>query len=135
MVRRLQSYRVLRICYYVFLSFADLASLFISLFQRTYFCVLKRNNVIRLLLSQGRTQSKEFSKKAVHPGFPGPVAERALKIAMIVTETLIRKDFALDPDENNLKKAAFHMVSWTCCSRRNFENSVSKRLRIKNLPR
>ncbi|VDP05666.1 unnamed protein product, partial [Heligmosomoides polygyrus] len=40
----------------------------------------------------------------------GPVAERALKIAMIVTETLIRKDFALDPDENNLKKAAFHMM-------------------------
>ncbi|KAK5971782.1 CCR4-NOT transcription complex subunit [Trichostrongylus colubriformis] len=40
----------------------------------------------------------------------GPVAERALKIAMIVTETLVRKDFALDPDENNLKKAAFHMM-------------------------
>ncbi|PIO68523.1 hypothetical protein TELCIR_09689 [Teladorsagia circumcincta] len=41
----------------------------------------------------------------------GPVAERALKIAMIVTETLVRKDFALDPDENNLKKAAFHMAA------------------------
>ncbi|XGW14420.1 hypothetical protein V3C99_000603 [Haemonchus contortus] len=40
----------------------------------------------------------------------GPVAERALKIAMIVTETLVRKDFALDPDEANLKKAAFHMM-------------------------
>ncbi|RCN36011.1 hypothetical protein ANCCAN_18127, partial [Ancylostoma caninum] len=40
----------------------------------------------------------------------GPVAERALKIAMIVTETLVRKDFALDPDENNMKKAAFHMM-------------------------
>lgn len=38
------------------------------------------------------------------------MAERALKIAMIVTETLVRKDFALDPDENNMKKAAFHMV-------------------------
>uniref|UniRef100_A0A158PCA6 DUF3453 domain-containing protein n=1 Tax=Angiostrongylus cantonensis TaxID=6313 RepID=A0A158PCA6_ANGCA len=40
----------------------------------------------------------------------GPVAERALKIAMIVTETLVRKDFALDPDENNMKKSAFHMM-------------------------
>ncbi|VDL74325.1 unnamed protein product [Nippostrongylus brasiliensis] len=40
----------------------------------------------------------------------GPVAERALKIAMIVTETLVRKDFALDPDDSNMKKAAFHMM-------------------------
>uniref|UniRef100_A0A1I7X8P1 CCR4-NOT transcription complex subunit 1 n=1 Tax=Heterorhabditis bacteriophora TaxID=37862 RepID=A0A1I7X8P1_HETBA len=40
----------------------------------------------------------------------GPVAERALKIAMTVTENMIRKDFALDPDEKNMKIAAFHMM-------------------------
>lgn len=40
----------------------------------------------------------------------GPVSERAQKIAMTVTENLIRKDFALDPDEKNLKTSAFHMV-------------------------
>ncbi|CAI2347811.1 unnamed protein product [Caenorhabditis sp. 36 PRJEB53466] len=40
----------------------------------------------------------------------GPVTERALKIAMTVTESLVRKDFALDPDEQNVKHAAFHMM-------------------------
>ncbi|ULU00977.1 hypothetical protein L3Y34_001407 [Caenorhabditis briggsae] len=40
----------------------------------------------------------------------GPVTERALKIAMTVTESLVRKDFALDPEEQNLKTASFHMM-------------------------
>uniref|UniRef100_A0A1I7U3B8 CNOT1_HEAT domain-containing protein n=1 Tax=Caenorhabditis tropicalis TaxID=1561998 RepID=A0A1I7U3B8_9PELO len=40
----------------------------------------------------------------------GPVTERALKIAMTVTESLVRKDFALDPEEQNLKAASFHMM-------------------------
>ncbi|CAI4229027.1 unnamed protein product [Auanema sp. JU1783] len=40
----------------------------------------------------------------------GPVAERAQKIATTVTENLIRKDFALDPDEKNIKLASFHMM-------------------------
>ncbi|CAI5444884.1 unnamed protein product [Caenorhabditis angaria] len=40
----------------------------------------------------------------------GPVTERALKIAMTVTESMIKKDFAMDPDEKNLKLAAFHMM-------------------------
>uniref|UniRef100_A0A8R1I6E7 Peptidase A2 domain-containing protein n=1 Tax=Caenorhabditis japonica TaxID=281687 RepID=A0A8R1I6E7_CAEJA len=39
-----------------------------------------------------------------------PVTERALKIAMTVTESLVRKDFALDPDEQNLRAASFHMM-------------------------
>ncbi|EFO98457.1 CRE-LET-711 protein [Caenorhabditis remanei] len=41
----------------------------------------------------------------------GPVTERALKIAMTVTESLVRKDFALDPEEQNLRAASFHMVN------------------------
>lgn len=40
----------------------------------------------------------------------GPVTERALKIAMTVTESLVRKDFALDPEEQNLRAASFHMM-------------------------
>ncbi|KJH45201.1 CCR4-Not complex component, Not1 [Dictyocaulus viviparus] len=68
---------------------------------------------ISLPLFQLHPQMKHHVRPALTQAIKeliGPVAERALKIAMIVTETLVRKDFALDPDENNMKKSAFHMM-------------------------
>ncbi|VDM37677.1 unnamed protein product [Toxocara canis] len=40
----------------------------------------------------------------------GPVTERAIKIAMHVTEHICKKDFALDPDEQGLRRATHHMI-------------------------
>lgn len=33
----------------------------------------------------------------------GPVTERALKVALTVTENVIKKDFSLNPDESQLR--------------------------------
>lgn len=39
-----------------------------------------------------------------------PVIERAVKIALNTTEQIIKKDFALDPEEARMRAAAHHMV-------------------------
>jgi len=39
-----------------------------------------------------------------------PVIERANKIALTTTEPIIKKDFALDPDESRMRAAAHNMV-------------------------
>ena len=36
--------------------------------------------------------------------------DRAVKIAMTTCEQLVKKDFALDHDENRMRQAAHHMV-------------------------
>jgi hypothetical protein len=38
------------------------------------------------------------------------VIDRAVKIAMTTCEQLVKKDFALDHDENRMRQAAHHMV-------------------------
>lgn len=40
----------------------------------------------------------------------GPVVERSVTIAGIATRELVVKDFALEPDENKMRKAAHLMV-------------------------
>lgn len=39
-----------------------------------------------------------------------PVVDRSIKIALTTTEQTVKKDFALDPDENKMRTAARHMV-------------------------
>ncbi|XP_064610278.1 CCR4-NOT transcription complex subunit 1-like isoform X2 [Liolophura sinensis] len=39
-----------------------------------------------------------------------PVVERAIKIALNTCEQIVKKDFALDPEENRMRAAAHHMV-------------------------
>ncbi|XP_050435609.1 CCR4-NOT transcription complex subunit 1 isoform X4 [Adelges cooleyi] len=39
-----------------------------------------------------------------------PVVERSVKIAVISTENIVKKDFGMDPDESHLRKAAHCMV-------------------------
>ncbi|VIO90991.1 CCR4-Not complex component, Not1 family protein [Brugia malayi] len=40
----------------------------------------------------------------------GPVTERAIRIAMHVTEHICKKDFALEPDEQKIRRASQHMI-------------------------
>lgn len=40
----------------------------------------------------------------------GAVIERSIKIAMTTSEQIIKKDFALDPDESRMRAATHHMV-------------------------
>ncbi|XP_025202841.1 CCR4-NOT transcription complex subunit 1-like isoform X4 [Melanaphis sacchari] len=39
-----------------------------------------------------------------------PVVERSVKIAVITTENIVKKDFGMDPDDTHLRKAAHCMV-------------------------
>ena len=39
-----------------------------------------------------------------------PAVERAIKIALTTCEQIVRKDFALDPEEFRMQTAAHHMV-------------------------
>lgn len=39
-----------------------------------------------------------------------PVTERSIRIATTTSEQIMRKDFALDPDENRMRTAAYYMV-------------------------
>nr|XP_006813651.1 PREDICTED: CCR4-NOT transcription complex subunit 1-like [Saccoglossus kowalevskii] len=39
-----------------------------------------------------------------------PVVERSIKIAMTTCEQIVKKDFALDPEESRMRAAAHHMV-------------------------
>ncbi|XP_052816540.1 CCR4-NOT transcription complex subunit 1-like isoform X2 [Mya arenaria] len=62
---------------------------------------------------QANPQLKQYVRvsieRAVQDLLP-PVVERSLKIALTTCEQIIRKDFALDPDENRMRVAAHHMV-------------------------
>lgn len=40
----------------------------------------------------------------------GPVVDRSVKISIKTTESIIRKDFSLDPDDSTMRQAAHYMV-------------------------
>ncbi|GMS88516.1 hypothetical protein PENTCL1PPCAC_10691, partial [Pristionchus entomophagus] len=66
-----------------------------------------------LPLFQVHPQLKQMVKMAVAHAIKeliGPVTERALKVALTVTENVIKKDFSLNPDETQLRKAAHLMM-------------------------
>lgn len=56
-----------------------------------------------------KTPVRAALERAVQDLLP-PVVERSIKIALTTCEQVIRKDFALDPDENRMRAAAHHMV-------------------------
>lgn len=45
-----------------------------------------------------------------------PVVDRAIKIAMTTCEQIVKKDFALDPEEFRMRAAAHHMVNYRLAS-------------------
>ncbi|XP_066592088.1 CCR4-NOT transcription complex subunit 1 isoform X2 [Prorops nasuta] len=69
------------------------------------------NNQIPLF--QTHPHLKQFIRPAVErfiQEWLRPVVDRSIKIALTTSEQIVRKDFALDPDENRLQIAARHMV-------------------------
>ena len=66
-----------------------------------------------VLLFQSQPQFKQLVRPAVERAITEwvlPVTERAVKIAVQTCEHIIRKDFALDPDDNKMRLAAHYMV-------------------------
>ncbi|KAI4469623.1 ccr4-not transcription complex [Holotrichia oblita] len=66
-----------------------------------------------ILLFQSQPQLKQLVRTAVERAVNEwvlPVAERAIKIALQTCEHIIRKDFALDFEENRMRMAAHYMV-------------------------
>lgn len=58
-------------------------------------------------------QLKQFIRTAIErtiSDWINPVVERSVKIALTTSEQLVRKDFALDPDENRLRTASHFMI-------------------------
>lgn len=66
-----------------------------------------------ILLFQTTPQLKSVVKPAIERAVQewiGPVVDRSIKISIQTCENIIRKDFALDPDENRMRIAAHCMV-------------------------
>ncbi|XP_065578848.1 CCR4-NOT transcription complex subunit 1-like isoform X2 [Artemia franciscana] len=66
-----------------------------------------------VVLFQANPQLKEFVKPAVERAIQEwiqPVIERSLKIALTTCEQIIRKDFALDPEEQRMRICAHSMT-------------------------
>lgn len=56
---------------------------------------------------------KQFVRPAVERAIQEwihPVVDRSIKIALTTSEQIVRKDFALDPEEVRMRTAARHMV-------------------------
>ncbi|XP_066906424.1 CCR4-NOT transcription complex subunit 1 isoform X2 [Halyomorpha halys] len=67
----------------------------------------------QLPLLQTHPKLKQFICQAVERAVQEwihPVVDRAVKIAVTTTEQIIKKDFALEPEETRMRQAAHHMV-------------------------
>jgi len=56
---------------------------------------------------------KQFIRPAVERAIQEwihPVVDRSIKIALTTSEQIVRKDFALDPEEVRMRTAARHMA-------------------------
>ncbi|KAJ8969734.1 hypothetical protein NQ317_006395, partial [Molorchus minor] len=66
-----------------------------------------------ILLFQTQPQLKALVRTSIERAVQewiAPVVDRSIKIALQTCEQIIRKDFALDPDENRMRMAAHYMV-------------------------
>ncbi|XP_069701673.1 CCR4-NOT transcription complex subunit 1 isoform X6 [Periplaneta americana] len=67
----------------------------------------------QLALFQANPHLKQFIRPAVERAVQEwihPVVDRSIKIALTTCEQIVKKDFALDPDESRMRAAAHHMV-------------------------
>ncbi|XP_021921568.1 CCR4-NOT transcription complex subunit 1 isoform X2 [Zootermopsis nevadensis] len=67
----------------------------------------------QLALFQTHPHLKQFIRPAVERAVQEwihPVVDRSIKIALTTCEQIVKKDFALDPDESRMRAAAHHMV-------------------------
>lgn len=66
-----------------------------------------------IILFQNYPQLKQFVKPAIERSIQEwihPVVDRSIKYALTTCEQIIRKDFALDPDEGRMRSCAHHMM-------------------------
>ncbi|XP_014252247.1 CCR4-NOT transcription complex subunit 1 isoform X3 [Cimex lectularius] len=64
-------------------------------------------------LLQSHPQLKQYIRPALERAVQEwihPVVDRAVKIAVTTTEQIVKKDFALEPEESRMRAAAHHMV-------------------------
>ncbi|XP_072169675.1 CCR4-NOT transcription complex subunit 1-like [Diadema setosum] len=67
----------------------------------------------QLVLFQNQPQLRNCVRPAVERSVQElvhPVVDRSIKIALSTCEQIVKKDFALDPEENRMRLAAHHMV-------------------------
>ncbi|XP_014478138.1 PREDICTED: CCR4-NOT transcription complex subunit 1 isoform X5 [Dinoponera quadriceps] len=67
----------------------------------------------QLPLFQAHPHMKQFVRPAIERAIQEwihPVVDRSMKIAITTSEQIVRKDFALDPEEMRMRTAARHMV-------------------------
>uniref|UniRef100_A0A0K8TC24 CCR4-NOT transcription complex subunit 1 n=1 Tax=Lygus hesperus TaxID=30085 RepID=A0A0K8TC24_LYGHE len=67
----------------------------------------------QLALFQTHPQLKQFVRPAIESAIEDwihPVVERAVKIAATTSEQIVKKDYALEPEENRMRVAAHQMV-------------------------
>lgn len=67
----------------------------------------------QIALFQAHPHLKQFIKPAVERAIQDwipPVVERSIKISLTTCEQIVKKDFALDPEEQRMRIAAHHMV-------------------------
>ncbi|KAK2193621.1 hypothetical protein NP493_11g11020 [Ridgeia piscesae] len=67
----------------------------------------------QLALFQAHPQLKQFVRPSIERSVQEllpPVVERSIKIALTTSEQIVKKDFALDPEESRMRAAAHHMV-------------------------
>ncbi|KAJ8302566.1 hypothetical protein KUTeg_018962 [Tegillarca granosa] len=67
----------------------------------------------QVALFQGNPQLKQIVKIAIEKSIQEllpPVVERTIKITLTTCEQIIKKDFALDPEETRMSAAAHHMI-------------------------
>ncbi|XP_067012333.2 CCR4-NOT transcription complex subunit 1 isoform X3 [Anabrus simplex] len=67
----------------------------------------------QLALFQAHPQLKQFVRPAVERAVQEwihPVVDRSIKIALTTCEQIVKKDFALDPEESRMRAGAHHMV-------------------------
>lgn len=66
-------------------------------------------------LLQAHPHLKQFVRPAVDKAITElltPIVDRSVKYTVNACESLIKKDFALDPDENRMKHGAHHMMRY-----------------------
>lgn len=67
----------------------------------------------RLAILQNHPQLKQYMVPAIDAAVQEllvPVVDRSIKIALTTSEQIVKKDFALDPEESRMRAAAHHIV-------------------------
>lgn len=87
----------------------SLNDIVIQNFSQSISAQMVLSSTLVLLHPQLKTIVRGALEKTVQD-WVGPVVDRSVKISVKTSEAMIRKDFALDPDETNMRQAAHYMT-------------------------